>query len=167
MADWSKRLGALALAAGVALGCSGGAETPNADPASTATPGAPAEPPATPPSADQPPPEVQLTWLPGGGLALENAGAASVSLAREVTLQAGEGSAAEPLQLGLDCAVAPSAGPAACITLVPGAALAIGRWPDSHGACRCPPCLSPHASSSFTIQTCDQGQTVSRSLPER
>lgn len=153
------------LAAGVALGCSGDGDAPEAEPASTATSGT-APVPTEPPAADQPPPEVQLTWLPGGGLGLENVGTSPVSLAREVTLAVGE-AAPSPLLLGLDCAAAPTAGAAACFTLVPGAAIALGRWPDSYGACRCPPCVSPDPSSALSFKTCDQRLTVSRTLPER
>ncbi|MBK6577248.1 MAG: hypothetical protein IPG17_13800 [Sandaracinaceae bacterium] len=153
---------------GLVLGCGGSdaADTPAPGP-STPSSSQPAE---TPPSAALPPPEVQLTWLPGGGLALENADDGPVSLARELTLQAGEGSEPTRLQLGLDCASAGAptpAGAAACITLVPGAALALGRWPDDHGACRCPPCVDTAEAGSFVIHTCDQGQALTRSLPPR
>lgn len=106
-------------------------------------------------------------WLPGGALALENTGSAVVSLAREVSLTSTAGATPTALELGLDCPTAPAAGGAACISLVPGAAMVINRWPDTRGACRCPPCLEPAASSSFTIHTCSRGQTLSRTLPER
>ena len=47
------------------------------------------------------------------------------------------------------------------------AAIAFGQWPDTHDACRCPPCVAAPASSTFSVRTCDGGQTVSRTLPER
>lgn len=161
------RVAALAFV-GLLLGCGDG-DAPHTEAPGSAAPSTP-EPPATPPSAAGPPPEVQLTWLPGGVLALENAGDAPASLARELTLQASEGSEPTRLPLGLDCAAEGATAPtgaAACITLVPGAALALGRWPDDHGACRCPPCVDTPEGSSFVIHTCDHGHALSRSLPER
>lgn len=151
-------LTALALTATLVMGC-GGEESQGSAP-NNAAPSTVTDP-ATP-SAPQPPPEVQLTWLPGGGLALENVGSSPVSLAREVTLASGD-EAPRPLQLGVDCA--PVA--AACVPLIPGAAIAFGQWPDDHGACRCPPCLATTPSGTVSLSTCDGAQIVSRPLPER
>mgnify|MGYP007116875193 FL=1 len=165
MVHWSTRLAALALATGLTLGC--GDRDDAASPTAPGTPAnaTPAATPSAPSSASQAPPELQLTWLPGGGLALENTDGAPVSLARQVTLTAAEGAEPRALSLGLDCAApSPAAG---CITLVPGAGLAIGGWPDDHGACRYPPCDDPAPTISFAVQTCDSGHTVTHSLPER
>lgn len=117
-------------------------------------------------AAPSPPPEVRLAWLPDGQLSVENAGDSAVSLERVLGVRP-EPSGLGPLTLEVECRAAPSAG--ACISLVPGASVALGRWPDDHGTCRCPPCaaVEPDAQVSLVVRSCDAQHLLTQTLPPR
>jgi hypothetical protein len=148
------------------VGLLGGCGSTAGDEPGTASPAAPQEAPEAPSAPPSPPPEVRLAWLPDGQLSLENTGDATVSLQRLLGVPS-ELSGLGPLTLEVECSAAPSSAP--CISLVPGAAVALGRWPDERGTCRCPPCaaVGPDAAVSLMVRSCDTQHELPQTLPPR
>jgi hypothetical protein len=94
-----------------------------------------------------------------------------------------------PMVLAVDCSTADTG----CVSLTPGAAIALGGWPDQHGRCRCPPCAdipgapAPPAPSAaapavegaaaasagedaalaLALRSCDAQHVVLQQLPSR
>jgi hypothetical protein len=177
---------------GVLLCACGSQATPEASTATATTgsgpsaPGPAAAAPEAEPEPVGPAPNVVVRWLPDGSLSVQNHAEEPVALARAIQLHASPGAAPERVPLAVDCARAgepanPTATPAgapaapataaeaahACLTIVPGAELVVGRWPSSRGDCRCPPCLElGHLQQGeVRLQTCDGAHTLSAAVP--
>jgi hypothetical protein len=170
----------------VASGC-GSSSAPESTATASQTDSVAASEPAEP-AVVTPPPAVRLLWLPGGELALENVDDETVSLQRAIAPAAtagsdvpGQGQArAEPDAAAFVLAVECAAVSADCVSLAPGAAIALGRWPDDLGRCRCPPCADISGASAgratteegspslaLVVRSCDASHVLPQRLPQR
>ncbi|MCB9659835.1 MAG: hypothetical protein R3B40_13720 [Polyangiales bacterium] len=116
-----------------------------------------------------PPPEVQLVLQPGGVPSVANLSASPVSIRRQVEVRG----LTEDTELALGVGCTPPAD-SPCLTLVPGAAVILGRWPDALGRCACAPCLTlpapgPDAalSASLVLQGCEPSQPLALPMSSR